>query len=203
MKVRILLALGVALGCSASDTAADRPADTTKAPPSGGATTPPKPQPQPPAPAPSGDGNWAVTPFGIGPVRAGMTVAEAGTALGAPLTVTGDAKECAYARAAKAPEGVSFMVVDNHIARVDVIRTKSVATVEGARIGSSEARIDSLYQGRVMVQPHKYTDGHYLVVGSGAGSDTTNRIVFETDGKVVTLFRSGRMPEVGWVEGCS
>lgn len=199
MKVRILLALGVAFGCSASDTA-DRTVDTTKPPAGGGATTP-KPQPPPPAPAPSG--NWAVTPFGVGPVRAGMTVAEAGTALGAPLTVTGDAKECAYARADKAPEGLSFMVVDNHIARVDVVRNKSIATVEGARIGSSEARIDSLYQGRVTVQPHKYTNGHYLVVGSGAGSDTTNRIVFETDGKVVTLYRSGRMPEVGWVEGCS
>jgi hypothetical protein len=33
--------------------------------------------------------------------------------------------------------------------------------------------------------------------------DTTHRIVFETDGQNVTLFRSGRMPEVEWVEGCS
>jgi hypothetical protein len=199
MKIRILLVLGVALGCARTDSPADTAA-ATKPPAGGGAT--PKPAP-PPAPSPAPSGNWAVTPFGVGPVRAGMTVAEAGTALGEPLTVTGDAKQCAYARAAKAPEGLIFMVVDNHIARVDV-RGKTIATVEGAKIGSSEARIDTLYQGRVTVQPHKYTaGGHYLVVGSGAGADTTNRIVFETDGKVVTQYRSGRMPEVGWVEGCS
>ena len=58
-------------------------------------------------------------------------------------------------------------------------------------------------RGRVTVQPHKYTNGHYLVVRSATAADTTHRIIFETDGKVVTRFRSGRMPEVAWVEGCS
>jgi hypothetical protein len=92
--------------------------------------------------------------------------------------------------------------VDRHLARV-VGRGSAVATVVGARIGDTEARIDSLYRGRVTVQPHKYTNGHYLVVRSATAADTTHRIIFETDGKVVTRFRSGRMPEVAWVEGCS
>ncbi|WP_267871531.1 hypothetical protein [Nostoc sp. CHAB 5715] len=29
------------------------------------------------------------------------------------------------------------------------------------------------------------------------------RVVFETDGKRVTQFRSGKLPEVEFVEGCS
>jgi hypothetical protein len=143
-----------------------------------------------------------VTPFGIGPVRAGMTVAEAGAAIGEPLKTSGDVKQCGYATSTKAPAGVAFMVVDSQIARAEV-RNGATATAEGARIGNSEARIDSLYKGRVAVQPHKYTDGHYLVVNSGAASDTTHRIIFETDGKVVTRYHSGRMPEVAYVESCS
>ena len=143
-----------------------------------------------------------MTPFGIGPVRAGMTIAEAGAAIGEPLKTSGDVKQCGYATSTKAPAGVAFMVADSQIARAEV-RNGATATAEGARIGNTEAKIDSLYKGRVTVQPHKYTDGHYLVVNSGAASDTIHRIIFETDGKVVTRYHSGRMPEVAYVEGCS
>jgi len=75
-----------------------------------------------------------------------------------------------------------------------------VATTEGARIGDSEDRIESLYPGQVKVMPHKYTAGHYLVVTPARGGD--NRIVFETDGEKVVRYRSGREPAVEYVEGC-
>jgi hypothetical protein len=76
-----------------------------------------------------------------------------------------------------------------------------LATAEGARVGDSEARIKEIYGDRVTVQPHKYLpNGHYLVVA--AAGDAANRIVFETDGKVVTTYRAGRRPEVENVEGC-
>ena len=153
--------------------------------------------------SPTRVGRWDVTAVGIGPVRAGMTIAEAEAALGTPLTLLGDSQTCDYARPTNAsPDSLLFMVVEGRIARVNV-RGTSVVTVEGARIGDSEGRIDSLYPGRVTVQPHTYTRGHYLVVRSSESSDTTHRIIFETDGRVVTAFRSGRMPEVASVEGCS
>jgi hypothetical protein len=40
--------------------------------------------------------------------------------------------------------------------------------------------------------------GHSLVFTP----DPQHRIIFETDGKVVTRYRAGRMPEVEWVEKC-
>lgn len=53
------------------------------------------------------------------------------------------------------------------------------------------------------VQPHKYTDGHYLVVRPADAADTTHLLVFETDGRVVERFRAGQKPQVEYVEGCA
>lgn len=140
---------------------------------------------------------------GFGPVRAGMTLAEAEQALGAPLVLLGPRMEpCHYVRIQDRP-GVAFMVIEGRIARVDVESPGTVSTVEGAAIGDPEERIHALYPGRVEVQPHKYVDGHYLVVTPAAPADSSHRIIFETDGRRVTSFRTGRLPEVRWVEGCS
>ena len=94
------------------------------------------------------------------------------------------------------------MVVDGEVARVEVSGSGVVATTAGARVGDTEARINQLYPDRVQTTPHKYTDGHYLTV-RGSGADSIHRLVFETDGRRVTRYRGGRMPEVEWVEGCS
>ncbi|HEX9383956.1 MAG TPA: hypothetical protein VF908_11185 [Gemmatimonadaceae bacterium] len=100
------------------------------------------------------------------------------------------------------PEGVSVMVVKGKIARIDV-DTGSVTTEDGAKIGDSEDRIKSIYGEEVKVEPHKYNEGwHYLTV-MGDSASAGKALVFETDGKRVTMFRGGRLPEVKWVEGCS
>jgi hypothetical protein len=36
----------------------------------------------------------------------------------------------------------------------------------------------------------------------GDSASAGKALVFETDGKHVTMFRAGRLPEVKWVEGC-
>lgn len=99
------------------------------------------------------------------------------------------------------PEGVSAMVVNGRIARIDV-DTGAVTTDDGAKIGDSEDRIRSIYGDEVQVEPHKYIEGgHYMTV-MGDSASAGKAIVFETDGKRVTMFRAGRLPEVKWVEGC-
>lgn len=96
-------------------------------------------------------------------------------------------------------QATMFMIIGDEVARVE-IGDSTIATREGARIGDSEQRIKELYSGSVTVQKHAYTDGNYLIVARGDGR---HRIVFETDGRTVTTYRAGRMPEVEWVEGCS
>ncbi len=140
---------------------------------------------------------------GFGPVRAGMTLAEAERALGASLAPLGARMEPCHYVVVEGRPSVAFMIIDDRIARLDVRQQGTVKTAEGAGIGDTEARIHALYPGRVEMQPHKYVDGHYLIVTPEAPTDSNFRMIFETDGKRVTSYRTGRLPEVRWIEGCS
>ncbi len=63
----------------------------------------------------------------------------------------------------------------------------------------TEAEILRLFPGDVEVTGHKYDPtGHYLTVYPRS----PRQVVFETDGRVVTTYRVGKMPEVGFVERC-
>ena len=142
---------------------------------------------------------WTVSEAGVGPIAFGMRADD----LQGIIDTLGRVGECMYASPLESvASGFSrkdllVMLVDGVVARVDVIGA-SVATAAGANVGDSEARIRQLYPG-ARVEPHKYTDGHYLVVDS----TPRTRYVFETDGMKVTRYRSGVIPQVDWVEGCS
>lgn len=187
---------------SAVDTSATTVVDVDIAPLDSG----PLPKPAPPAtadtprPVPPPSTSWTVTQNGIGPLRAGMTIAQANSAIGGGFAAPkGYSGGCGYAVLVKAPSGLAVMLEDGKIARVEV-RSGGIATAAGARIGDSESRIKSLYAGRVTSTPHKYASGgHYLTV---TPSDPANRIIFETDGSKVTEYRSGRTPAVEQVERC-
>ncbi len=154
-----------------------------------------------PEPAP-----WKVGLRSVGPVRYGISLTEASRALGETLTLdaTEPGESCAYLHPAAAPWGVSFMVIDTLVERVDVHEGK-VTTVSGAHIGSTEAEIKALYPGHIEIEPHPYTgpEGHYLIYVPQDPSDTMFRIIFETDGDKVTMYRAGRRPAVEYIEGCS
>lgn len=151
------------------------------------------------------DTTWTVSASTAGALPLGIPLADATTTLGDPLAVRYDipGSRCGYVRPASFPEGASLMVVNDTIVRVDVVRGSPAPTTEGARIGDTEDRVREIYGARLGVQPHKYTAGHYLIVTPAATRDSAFRIVFETDGSVVTRYRAGRLPEVEWVEGCA
>jgi hypothetical protein len=145
-----------------------------------------------------------VTLRGIGPVRVGMTPAEASSAAGKQIVAKPDVNAgCGYAEPEGGPEGVSFMVVSGRIARVDVTGGP-VKTLSGAGVGDTEAQVQARYSNRLEVSPHKYVaSGHYLTLVPTDPADADFRLIFETDGTKVTRFRAGKQPEVSYVEGCS
>ncbi len=78
-----------------------------------------------------------------------------------------------------------------------------ITTRCGAKLGDTEARIKALYPG-IEVSPHKYAyaEGwHYLTLVPKDKRYSNYRIVFETDSKHITALRSGKIPEVEYVEG--
>lgn len=144
-----------------------------------------------------------VTTKGFGPVRVGMTAAQASSALGVRLVLDEPNEDCRYATPASGYPGVSFMLIAGRVARVDV-STSDYSTPSGARVGWTEAQIKALYPGRIEVSRNHYDDkGHYLAYVPKDAADKGHRIIFETDGSRVTGIRAGRIPEVQFVEGCS
>ncbi len=152
-----------------------------------------------------------IGPAGVGPVRTGMTVAQAERALDLPLRAEppaldeGDAladwQACHYESTLELP-GVVFTVNDGRVVRVDV-EAGDWDTTEGVRIGTPEAEVLRRYPG-IAVRPHPYAEfGHYLVLERTGPDGDPEELIFETDGREVTSFRSGAAEPVGRVEGCS
>ncbi|HBK46646.1 MAG TPA: lectin, partial [Xanthomonadaceae bacterium] len=140
---------------------------------------------------------------GYGDLRFGMAPEQARQAWGGELK--GAANEpggCYYlvpVRSQDRPQ-LTFMIADGKFVRYDVPFGTETAP-GGGRIGMTEQQLRQLYAGRVEVQPHKYTDGHYLRIADAAAGTA---LLFETDadGKV-TRWRVGTPPQVDYVEGCS
>ena len=142
-----------------------------------------------------------VTPAGIGPVRAGMTIAQLRQALDSVRFTDSDSLRCAYPKFVGLPDGVWVMVEQGVVGRVDV-QKGDVATAEGIRIGDTKAKVKSVYGARVREMPHKYTDGQYLEVSTPA--DSAHLIIFETNLEGIVLrYRAGKLPQVRYVESCS
>lgn len=141
---------------------------------------------------PADSQEWVVSEGGAGPIRIGMTADE----LRPHVETLGQVEGCVYTKVPTAP-GLLVMLFGGRVVRLDVTAV-GLATAAGAQVGDTEQRVRELYPG-LQAEPHKYTDGHYLVVDANQG----RRLVFETDGARVTRYRAGAIPQVDWVEGCS
>jgi uncharacterized membrane protein len=133
-------------------------------------------------------------------IEIGMKIKNAAKATG--LTFSYDSppenNECTYAYTKSLP-GLYLMLVNEVIARIDVDKGGYI-TLEGAKVSDSEETVKKLYP-KLEIEGQKYVpEGHYLIVRS---PDRSRAIVFDTDGKKVTAFRVGRIPEVEYVEGCN
>lgn len=147
---------------------------------------------------------WTLRLDGIGPVRVGMTIVEVERLVGGTARIDriepGD--RCGYIYFAAVPEGISFMVAGDTVVRANV-DTAGFRTEAGLGVGSAESAAMTRHAGRVRVEEHPYTgpEGHYLIVDDPARPGL--RLIYETDGKVVTSLRAGRLPEVDLIEGCA
>ena len=184
---------------------ASGPADTSAGPPSTTGTSAPTTSTAPPTSLPPPlSADSPVVLGGIGAIRAGMTVAVASAAGRVELVREDPAfPHCWFVVPAQGPAGVSFMVTEGTIGRVDVT-LPGILTRSGVGVGSTEQEVLATYPGQITVEPHAYTEGgNYLTFVPRGRADAHLRIVFETDGRVVTTLRAGRRPDVQAIEGCA
>jgi hypothetical protein len=105
---------------------------------------------------------------------------------------------CHYASNDDALPGVGFMVAGRKVVRID-INSGVYRSVGGVHIGMTEQDVKKRHP-NIKTEEHHYDPyGHYLILAS---KDQRYGIVFETDGKVVTNYRSGERESVAAVEGC-
>ncbi len=158
-------------------------------------------------------GSYRLSVHGFGPVRVGMSVAEASSVVGNPLVLVDGAgggsasSACKYYRPSDGPPGLMFMAVDDRIVRIDVDDDSGVGrfkTISGGSIGHSEKALNKVYQGRLKRTPHQTdTRGEYFVFEPRNSTERGSQIIFETVDGRVTFIRAGRLPEVAETEGCS
>ena len=147
-----------------------------------------------------------VTLRALGPVVLGMTVDEAATASG--LTMTGElnteiSDNCYYVTAGPTMKGVSFMVFDDLIVRIEIDEPSVVKTRSGAGIGSTKDELLSFYPDNIEETNEAVIDGEAMGFVPNDESDATHRIFFELDDDgVVVRYRVGIKPAVDFIEGC-
>lgn len=163
-----------------------------------GATTPPA------------AGRFSV--YGLAPALAGQDRAKAEAALGQPLQPEPLPAARAASAAASGPgrchhrlslqqPGVRYTLSGDVITRTETRDTR-YATVSGVQVGQTVAQVQKAYGKRLSSAPHPYfAQGKVLTVYS---PDRRHALVMEANdqGRIITL-RGGRLPEVGWLEGCS
>jgi hypothetical protein len=144
---------------------------------------------------------------GIGPIRVGMTVDEASRAAGVRLIKSYEPLNeefCSYFKPQGEPKGINLMVAKGRIVRVD-ISNERVTTIKGAKIGDTEEQIFSLYPGQIRVIKNPLGGpGNNLTFVPREVADSNYRLIFQTrNDRRVKYFRSGQLPQVEYIEGCS
>ena len=160
----------------------------------------------------------ALTAQGFGPLRIGMSRAEAVAALGEdsdPEGVGGpDPESCDMFRPARAPEGMLVMIEAGRLTSLSLIDGSKVTTDRGLGLGAPAAAVRAAYGEALQAGPHKYEQApaEYLTVwakdGPRPGSEeaapaTARGIRFEIggDGRVHSINAGG--PSIEYVEGCA
>lgn len=139
---------------------------------------------------------------GIGPVLTGMTLKEAEQQSGLRFktTISGN-KSCRHVSPIGGVKNVSFMINEGSIA-VAYVSNPQIKTLRGVGIGDSELRIRSLYVGQLEPGESLSRRTKVLQFVPKDAEDKNDRIVFSFVNGKLQSFRAGRLPEVGWLEGC-
>ncbi len=141
----------------------------------------------------------------VGPLRIGMTVAEASAEGG--VTLRRDlgrqsTDSCHYVTPGAVMRGVSVMVVDDRIARVEIDLPSEIATRSGVRIGTTASNLRTVYPDNIQQANQATLEGEAMAFVPNDDFDADYRIYFEIENGAVARYRVGVKPAVDYLRGC-
>jgi hypothetical protein len=146
--------------------------------------------------------SWRITTRGYGPIQAGQSSSEAARLMGTRLRTYENRPlepECDHLYAEKGYEGISLMVQNGKVTRIEV-SNPAVLTLSGIRVGDTTTRLKQVFVNRLRIEQHKYDDtGFYYYVWE---QSERYGVKFEIAGDKVTEIYAGDR-SIQLVEGCS
>jgi hypothetical protein len=146
---------------------------------------------------------WTLSSQGYGPVRPGMTPAQAAQLMGTEFRTFENRpvdKECDYLYPRRGHNGVSVMVQNGKITHLKVTKNKNISTKSGVRVGDTAKKLKELFGQSLEIEGHKYVDnGDYFYVWE---KNMKYGVKFEViDGVVRSIYVGDE--SIRLVEGCS
>ncbi|MET7296090.1 hypothetical protein ABZS79_28815 [Streptomyces griseoloalbus] len=132
----------------------------------------------------------SVTVNGMGPVQIGMSAEQVEKAVGAPLTLVGDASHCTDGTLAGAPDGLSLMFMENSLVAVSVEQPATISTASGMRVGTTRNELFDTY-GDEITTDAVGDDSERLVFAPTAPRFGGRVIVFDLRDGQVERFAAG------------
>lgn len=146
-----------------------------------------------------------VTLRAVGPVRIGMTVDEASAESGVTLRRDFGRQavgNCYYVTPGNAMRGVSIMMVDDLIARIEIDSPSDIATRSGVRVGTAVSNLQEVYPDNIQRADDVAPGGQAMAFVPNDDFDADYRIYFEIEDGQVARYRVGVKPAVDYVGGC-
>ena len=142
------------------------------------------------------DHSSSISTVGLDAITFGMTINAAQKAAGTRFFPITPRSECFLAIPENGPSGITFWIAENTVERID-IENELIKTRSGAGIGDTELLIHELFGEKIETKVLPNSSEKLLIYVPSDLSDKDFRVVFKSDGRLITKLWSGRVP---WVE---
>ena len=141
---------------------------------------------------------------GLGSMTIGMHVDDVEHATGMEVDISSDfSPECRYGQLVGGPHDLLLMFSRRVLVRIDIGTDSAIETDTGIGVGDPISEVEDAYGDELERELHPYLGdrGSYLIFDPEPEDGLL--IIFETNRRSVTSFRSGFDEQVRYIEGCA